>query len=113
MVQKSYARSERISELIQRTVSQTLLTESRDPRFKMVNITRVQLQSDLKKCYIFVTLFEDEDQKEIIKSLNKAAGYFRQALAKSCELKYTPILQFIYDDTILRASHLHQMIDDI
>lgn len=113
MVQKSYARSERIAELIQRTVSQTLLTESRDPRFKMVNITRVELQSDLKKAYIYVTLLELEDKKEVIKSLNKAAGFFRQALAKSTELKYTPILEFIYDDTILEASHLHQMIDDI
>jgi len=113
MVQKSYARSERIAELIQRTVSKTLLTESRDPRFKMVNITRVELQSDYKKAYIYVTLLEADDIQAILKSLNKAAGFFRQALAKSTELKYTPNLEFIYDETILKASHLHQMIDDI
>ena len=113
MVQKSYARAERISELIQRTISKVLVTESKDPRFKIVNITRVELQSDLKKAYIYVTLFEDDQKKEILASLNKAVGFFRQALAKSTELKYTPQLEFIYDDTILEASHLHQIIDDI
>lgn len=113
MVQKSYARSERIAELIQRTIGNVLLTESRDPRFKMVNITRVQLQSDLKKAYIYVTLLEPEHKKEVLASLNKAAGFFRQAVAKACELKYTPILEFQYDDTILEASHLHQVINDI
>ena len=113
MAHKSFSRSDRITELISRTIGQVLLTESQDPRFKTVSISRVELSKDRKKGYVYVTLFEPDDKKEILNSLNKAASFFRQALAKACDLKYTPSLEFIYDDVILNASRLYQIITDI
>ena len=113
MAHKSFSRSDRITELVSRTIGQVLLTDSKDPRFKMVSITRVELSKDRKKAFIYVTLFEPEHKKEILASLNNAASFFRQALAKACDLKYTPALEFIYDEVILNASRLYQMINDI
>jgi ribosome-binding factor A len=113
MAHKSFSRSDRITELVSRTIGQVLLTDSKDPRFKSVSISRVDLTKDRKKAFIYVTLFEPEHKKEILESLNHAASYFRQALAKACDLKYTPSLEFVYDEVILKASRLYQIISDI
>jgi ribosome-binding factor A len=112
MVQRSFSRAERIGDLIQKTLGSIFLSESRDPRLSDVSISRVELQSDLKKAHIYYTLIDPTDEKEITKVLNKASGFFRQRLAQSTELKYTPILKFAYDQSILYASNLTKIIDE-
>lgn len=113
MAQKSFSRSDRISDLIHQEIAKIVRLESKDPRFKTINISAVKLTPDRKLVTVYFNAFDEEDTQELEKPLNKAAGFFRTRLAKNAELKYTPQIRFKYDITRVKASNLSDLINNL
>jgi ribosome-binding factor A len=109
---KTYARAQRIGDLVLREVAQFLQKETNDPRLQGVSITAVKVTPDKSRAHVYFTVLDSEMAKEIEGVLKKAAGYFRTLLARSAGLRYTPSLHFQYDASILHGAHLSQLIDD-
>ena len=101
----------RINEEIQRELS-TLLRTLKDPRLQngLLTITHVDTTSDLRYSRIFVSAFNKDQEKEMIKGLKSAAGYLRRELGSALKLRYTPELQFIADDSIRQGAHILEML---
>jgi ribosome-binding factor A len=108
---KSYARVDRIGDLVLREVARFLQRETNDPRLREVSLTGVKVSRDKSKAKIYFTVFDKDTAPEVQKVLNKAAGFYRSLLAKSSMLRHTPVLDFEYDASILYGAELSQLID--
>ena len=101
----------RINEEIQRELS-SLMRTLKDPRLQngLLTITRVDTTGDLRYSRIFVSALDKSQEKEMLKGLRSAAGYLRRELGFALNLRYTPELQFIADDSIQQGAHILEML---
>lgn len=106
-------RIDRINEEIHRELSE-LLRGMKDPRVRgLVSITRTQTTSDLRYCTVYVSIYEKQNEPEVVKVLNKAAGHLRRELGANLKLRYTPELTFIADDSIRRGAEILGIINSL
>lgn len=104
-------RARRIAEQVQRTLSQLLLREVRDPRLAPLTVTHVKVSPDLTHVWVKYALLagdsHDPLQREI---LDEAAGYLRGPLARALRLRLAPALHFAPDDELERGNRLDELI---
>lgn len=94
-----------------REIASTLLRSSKDPRVKLVTITGAQVSPDLKNARVYYTVLGDEDKREeVAQALDRAKGFLRRELGAHLELKSTPELRFIYDDTLDRGMRIENLL---
>jgi ribosome-binding factor A len=111
---REFTRSDRVSDAIQRLLSQVIPAEIRDPRVGMVNINEVTVTRDMAYAKVYVTFVGRDDEKDSLAAaavLNKASGFLRTFLAKELSMRTVPKLQFIYDKTSIKGQALSSLID--
>ena len=91
----------RINEAIREALA-GLLRTVKDPRVteSMLTITHVDTTSDLRYARVYISALNCQDEKGLMKGLKSASGYLRHELGQKVDLRYTPELQFIMDDSI-------------
>ena len=97
----------RINEEIQRELAEQL-RRLKDPRVSqvgMVSITRVDTTGDLRYSKVYISVLDKDQEKDVLKGLKSASGFLRRELGHSLQLRYTPELQFIADDSIAYGAH--------
>ena len=100
----------RINEEIQRELS-ALIRTVKDPRVHgLVSLTAVDTTSDLRYAKIYVSVLDKSDVKEVIKGLKSAGGYLRRELGRVLQLRYTPELVFVADDSFDKGAHSLSML---
>ena len=107
-------RISRINEDIQRTLSE-LIRRLKDPRVSgvgMVSIIRVDTTGDLRYARVWVSVLDKSQEKDVMKGLKSAAGFLRRELGRTLNLRYTPELQFIADDSIAYGAHILEILRD-
>ena len=108
-------RLDKICDLLQRELAVLIQSEIRDPRVGMVSITAVKVSRDLAYADVYVTILGKSGETETelgVAALNRASGFLRSMLAKNINLRTTPKLKFIYDDSIARGQYLSGLIDE-
>ncbi len=103
----------RINEEIQRELS-ALLRTLKDPRLQngLVSVTHVDTTNDLRYCKVYVSALDKSQESDVMKGLKSAAGYLRRELGAAVQLRYTPQLQFMADDSIEQGAHILEMLRD-
>lgn len=109
---RDFKRTDRISDMIQKVLAVIIQQELKDPRLGMVTISEVKVSKDLAFAKVYVNVLPDELAQESVKTLNSAAGFMRGLLSKQMKTRIVPQLQFIYDETTLKANRLSKLIDD-
>ena len=103
----------RINEEIQRELS-SLIRTVKDPLVHgLVSITAVDTTPDLRYAKIFVSVLDKSDVKEVVKGLRSAGGYLRRELGRSLQLRYTPELTFVADDSLAEGAHILELIEKL
>ena len=105
----------RINEEIQRELSDQL-RRLKDPRVSdagMVSITRVDTTGDLRYSRIYISVLNKDLEKDALKGLKSASGFLRRELGRALQLRYTPELQFIADDSIQYGAHILEVLHDV
>ena len=106
-----FARSDRVSGLIQKVLSEILKRDIGDPRLKMATITEVEVSRDLKLARIYFTAPGGKQKKDAaIKGFNSARGFIKRILAHEIDLKYMPEIKFFYDDSLDYGEHIDELI---
>ena len=108
-------RISRINEEIQRELSEQF-RRLKDPRVSqtgMVSITRVDTTGDLRYARIDISALDKSQEKEVLKGLKSAAGFLRRELGRSLQLRYTPELQFVADDSIQHGAHILEVLRQV
>ncbi len=107
---KSYG-SSRVSSDVQRSLSR-IISELKDPRVGMMtSVTRCEVTKDLKECKAYISVLGDID--ETIRGLNSAKGYIRKSLAASLNLRNTPEITFVADQSIAYGVEMSRRIDEV
>ena len=104
----------RINEDIQRELS-ALIRTLKDPRVSgvgMVSIIRVDTTGDLRYARVYISVLDKNQEKDVMRGLKSASGFLRRELARALQLRYTPELQFIADDSILQGAHILEILRD-
>ena len=91
-----------------------LLREIKDPRVQqgMISVTRVETTGDLRYAKIYVSALDKSKEKDILKGLKSASGFLRRELGHALQLRYTPELQFVADDSIQYGAHILEVLRD-
>lgn len=83
--------------IVHKKLSEILIRESKDPRFRKVTVSRVDAAKDFSFAKVYVVVFPTENVDSLIESLNHAAGFFSTRLGKTLKTRNTPKLTFVYD----------------
>ena len=104
----------RINEEIQRELS-ILIRTVKDPRVAetgMVSVTAVETTPDLKYAKIYISVLDKSASAQTLKGLKSASGYLRRELGRALNLRNTPELTFVRDDSIDKGAHILDMLRD-
>lgn len=105
-------RMDRLTEDIKREIVD-VLREVKDPRITgLVSVVKVDVSSDLSYCKVYVSDIGG-DIKETVKGLNKAAGFVRSSLASRLNIRKTPQIKFIGDDSIEQSARISKMLEEL
>ncbi len=105
-------RMQRIADQLRDGLGRILLEKSNDPRFKLISLTDVKVAKDMSHAKVFFIVARPiQDIAVLEQTLNKAAGFFRTRLAAQLNLRATPKLRFIYDNTLATGRRLSALID--
>ena len=104
----------RINDEIRRELSDILRTV-KDPRVSqaMVTITHVDTTSDLRYARIYVTALDRTGEKDLMRGLKSASGFLRRELGSRLNLRYTPELQFMSDESIAHGAHILDLLSHV
>ena len=104
----------RINEEIQRELAEQIrfLKDPRVSQVGMVSIIRVDTTGDLRYARVWVSVLDKAQEKDVLKGLKSAAGFLRRELGHALQLRYTPELQFIADDSISQGAHILEVLRD-
>ena len=104
----------RINEEIQRELSDQF-RRLKDPRVSsgMVSVIRVDTTGDLRYARVYVSALDKSQEKEVLKGLKSASGFLRRELGRALQLRYTPELQFIADDSIQHGAHILEVLRQV
>lgn len=106
-------RMRRINELLREVIASEVV-RLKDPGIGFVTITGVDTSPDLRASRVYYTVLgEDEERKETLKALRRAAPRLRSALGEQVTLKYLPVLDFHYDEAIERGIRMEQLLRDL
>jgi len=104
----------RVSNLIQRKVTELLLRESKDPRLAEVTITDVSVNRDTSRAEVYYSLIGDkEDIEEAQEALEGASGWVRHELAPVLRLRNIPEFVFKYDPSLAHGAKIEALLDEL
>ena len=114
-MRKNSIKNTRINGEVQKELSNIIHNEIKDPRIHpMTSVVSVEVAPDLKSCKAYIrVLGEEEAQKETLEGLKNAAPYIRRQLAHSVNLRNTPEIFFILDQSIEYGVHMTRLIDEV
>lgn len=107
-------RPERVADLILRELSELLIVEIRDVHLRRVTLTQVRMTADLKEARVYYD-FEgtSRERQEVERTLKKASGFMRGALAKRLSLRSIPALKFHFDETRELFTQADKILHDL
>ena len=114
-MRKNSIKNTRINGEVQKELSNIIRGEIKDPRINpLTSVVAVEVAPDLKTCKAYISVLGDEkSQQDTIKGLKSAEGYIRTMLAKSINLRNTPQITFILDQSIEYGVNMSKKIDEL
>lgn len=114
-MKKNSIKNTRLNEEVMRELSSIIRNEIKDPRIHpMTSVSLVEVAPDLKTCKAYISVLGNEkEQQDTINGLKSAAGYARKCLAKSLNLRNTPEIRFILDQSIEYGIRMSKKIDEL
>ena len=104
---------DRIASNMVKEISYILANEVKDNNIKFVTVTEVKLASDLSFAKVYVTVFEQDKIKETMKALEQAKGFIRKKLSERIDIRHTPELSFVFDESIEYGNKIEKIIEQI
>ena len=114
-MRKNSIKNTRINTEVQRELSNILRGGIKDPRVApMTSVVAVEVAPDLKTCKAYISVLGDKNaQEDTIKGLQSAEGYIRRELARTINMRNTPEIRFIMDQSIEYGVNMTKKINDL
>ena len=93
-------------------ISNILREEIKDETISFVTITDVSITNDLSFAKVYVTVLNDKERDNILKSLNKASKFIMCELCKRVEIRKMPEIRFVYDESIEYGMKIEKILEE-
>lgn len=111
---KNNPRLGRIDEEYKKELSQIIGYELKNPNVTgLISVTKVKVTSDLKYAKVYVSMLNAKDNKQVLAALKKSAGFVRTEVAKRINLRTTPEIIFIFDDSIEYGARIDTILKNV
>ena len=114
-MRKNSIKNTRINGEVQKALSKLITTEIKDPRISpLTSVVAVEVAPDLKTAKVYISVLGNEEQRQdTLKGLKSAAPFMRSQLAKTINLRNTPELKFVVDQSIEYGVNMSKLISDV
>ena len=114
-MRKNSIKNTRINAEVQKELSRIISREIKDPRIHPVtSVVACEVAPDLKSCKAYISVLGTEEERRSTKAgLENAVGYIRKELARSINLRNTPEITFIMDQSIEYGVNMSKKIDSL
>lgn len=104
---------ERYSSQFAREISYILQNEVKDNNIKFVTVTDCEITNDLSFAKVYVTVLDKEKKDVTMASLERAKSFIRGELSKRIDIRHTPELRFIFDESIEYGNRIEKVLEEI
>ncbi len=110
-----YDRTERVADAIFHLISQKMVSDISDPRLDGIHISNVKMTRDLRIARIYYHMNDASDERKVSADIGfgSAASYFRRIIGQEISLKFTPEVEFYYDDSIDARERIDELLAGI
>jgi len=114
-MRKNSVKNTRINGEVMRALADIIRGEIKDPRIsELTSVVAVEVAPDLKTCKAWISVFGDEQKiADTLAGLTSAEGFIRSKLAKKINLRNTPQITFIMDQSIAYGVSMSKKIDEV
>ena len=114
-MRKNSVKNTRINGEVQRALSTIIRGEIKDPRIsEWTSVVAVEVAPDLKRCKAWISVLGDvEARMATLQGLKSAEGYIRRQLARTVNLRNTPEITFVMDQSIEYGVNMSRRIDEV
>ncbi len=114
-MRKNSIKNTRINGEVQRVLAEIIRGEIKDPRISpLTSVVSVEVAPDLKSCKAWISVLgDDEARNSTYQGLKSAEGFIKSKLAKEINLRNTPGITFIMDQSIEYGVNMSKKIDDV
>lgn len=114
-MRKNSVKNTRINGEVQKVLAEIIRSEIKDPRIHpFTSVVSVSVAPDLKTCKAWISVLgDDKEVEDTLKGLNSANGYIRRTLAKELNLRNTPEITFVMDQSIAYGVNMSKRIDEV
>lgn len=110
---KKTRRTSRVGENVRDALVQVLRSDLRDFDLGWSSISEVEVSPDLHYARVYITGLKEDETKKTVEELRERAGQARYALGKRIQLRFTPELDFRYDETAMRALRVETLLREV
>lgn len=113
-MRKNSMKNTRINGEVQRALAD-IIRDLKDPRISpLTSVVSVEVAPDLKTCKAWISVYGDEEvEKATVQGLKSAEGFIRRELAREVNLRNTPEIRFIADQSIAYGVKMSKLIDEV
>lgn len=108
----SFKRSRRVAGLIRQIVGETLMLKVKNQQAKKATVHGVDVTDNLRHVKIYVSS-ATEEKEETMKALEQISGFMRSEIGKQAKLRFTPDIEFVYDDSLDNAEKIERLLKSI
>lgn len=114
-MRKNSVKNTRVNGEVQRVLAEIIRGEIKDPRISQwTSVVAVEVAPDLKSCKAWISVLGDEDVREAtLQGLRSAEGFIKRKLAKTVNLRNTPDITFVMDQSIEYGVNMSRKIDEV
>lgn len=113
-MQKNSNRMNRINEELKKEISNVISYELRDSQITgMISVTKVDTTPDLRFARVYVSMINAKSNKGNLARLKKCSGFIRSQIAKKVNLRITPELVFLFDESLEYGSRIDAILESL
>lgn len=114
-MRKNSVKNTRVNGEVMRVLADIIRGDIKDPRIGMLtSVVNVEVAPDLKTCKAWISVLGDEQEvQDTLEGLNSAKSYIRRELARRINLRNTPEITFVMDQSIAYGVKMSKLIDDV
>lgn len=104
-------KQERIATLIRKNIAEIIQMELKNPHLGFVSIPEVKVSKDFSIAKVYVSFFNENEEKEGMEVLEHSKGFIRSSLAKKLDIRRCPELTFVLDEGYKREERINQLLN--
>lgn len=107
-------RMEKVNSLLKHEISKIISEDLRDRDLTgLITVTKVDTSPDFSIAKVYISMIASKNDKANLRALKKASGFVRASLARKINLKKTPEIIFLFDESIEYGIKMDKLLDEV